>query len=132
MTIGRFFWLIMGTGILTIVEVMLIGENQCCLSNILFMICGFIFALKYPEGFKNGIMKCLDYIGEKYSLGIYILHPIVGEMISSIAGRVGFGGMAIWKWCFPISVIIFSMFMWKLWSIVHNKCWRYISYDFMG
>ena len=123
LTSRRCFLLIGSTGISSIVEVAIIGGNQCCISNILFTVFCFMSCLKYPEYFKeNGIMRYLDYVGENYSLGVYILHPLAGGLISTVAGIIGLSGMIIWKWSFPIIVVIFSMFIWKLWRAVINIC----------
>lgn len=127
LTNRKCFLLIVSTGISSIVEVAIIGENQCCISNILFMVFCFMSCLRYPEYFKrNGIMKYLDHVGENYSLGVYILHPLAGELISTVAGIIGLSSMIIWKWCFPIIVVIFSIFIWKLWRAGINIFTRII------
>ena len=119
LTLGRIFWIILGMGTLSVVERAVSGENQLYFSNIPFMLCSFIFCLKYPElPLKSRILKSLGSIGEKYSLGVYILHPIVRDLLKIFAGKIGISNQRMWNWCLPIIVIIFSIIMWWVWRSI--------------
>ena len=115
---------ILVTGLLAVGERAVTGENQLYFANIPFMVFGFIFCLKHPEGISEkgkGIFKYLARIGEEYSFGVYILHPVARDVLKMSAGTAGIQDKALWGWCLPILTIVFSILLWKLWRIIFKN-----------
>ena len=116
LTPGRTLAIILATGALSVIERAVTGENQLYFSNIPFMTAGFIFCLNYPElPAKSYILRSFGRMGEKYSFGIYILHPIVRDVLKIIADKTGFSDQSVWGWCLPIMVVMFSLMLWWAW-----------------
>ena len=107
---------ILGLGGLAVVERAVTGESQLYFSNIPFMICCFVFCLRYPDFPKDKILlKSIGSLGERDSFGVYILHPIVRDVLRIIAERIEISDRRIWVLCLPIIVIIFSILLWRVW-----------------
>lgn len=116
LTPGRTLAIILATGALSVIERAVTGENQLYFSNIPFMTAGFIFCLNYPElPAKSYILRSFGRMGEKYSFGIYILHPIVRDVLKIIADKTGLSDQSVWGWCLPIMVVMFSLMLWWAW-----------------
>ena len=119
LTCKRIFWIVLGTGGLAVIERAVTGENQLYFSNIPFMVCSFMFCLKYPEvTVTSHILKSLSNIGEKYSLGVYILHPVIRDLLKIFVGKAGFNDNSIWNWCLPVLTVLFSIIIWWGWRII--------------
>ena len=119
LTPGRSFAVILATGVASVAERAATGENQLYFSNIPFMLCCFVFCLNCPElPAKSRILKIFGRLGEKYSFGIYILHPIARDVLKIIADKAGFSDQSMWKWCLPIMAVMFSFMVWRVWRAV--------------
>ena len=68
----------------------------------------FNIALKNPQKSAN---KLIEYIGEKLSLNIYILHTLLDDIIGLIIGNIFVYDISffIFNWCRPIIVLIVSI-----------------------
>lgn len=103
--------------IVNLAERILTHASQLFISNIPFMFCAFIYCLKYPYKFKKKfIFDFMSNIGEKYSFGIYILHPIVRDIIGLLANKFSFSSSLLYSWTRPIWVILFSIVIYGIWS----------------
>lgn len=98
--------------LLNVVERAATDASQFFISNVPFMICCFVYCLKYPQRCQNNrIVEILSVVGEKYSFGVYILHPIVRDILRMIADHFGITSMPVWNWILPILIFGTSIFV---------------------
>ena len=82
--------------------------NFSCVGYIPLTLSLFIIALKHPD---TSLCKCLEYIGSKLSLNIYILHPIIGWLCQDICSKmlkINTDGV-VYSWFRPFIVLLLSI-----------------------
>ncbi len=84
------------------------------IGNIIMVIAIFSFCLKKKDFGKQGI---IEKIGKKYSLWIYILHPLVGGIICRNLILKGY----IFKWLMPIFILFVTLIVSILIVFISNK-----------
>lgn len=105
---GRFLvCLTIGGLILAIAENMMLSPNdllELYIGNIIASTCLFLLCIKYPN------KKCgkMYLVGKKYSLVMYIFHPMIGTIVESMIKRMQFT-MWIISWIKPLLVILLSL-----------------------
>lgn len=103
--------------LLNLIERIGTHASQLFASNVIFAFCAFVFCLKRPEYFKeNCIVRITSNIGAYYSLGVYVLHPLIRDIYRMYADRIGIATSVAWLWILPIltfstSVIIYKVFL---------------------
>lgn len=114
----RFLKTIVGLGILaSCIEKYLLSPNdllELYVGSIISSVGLFLICIKKPT------CKCeiMAYIGRKYSLGIYILHPLVGALIGQeMKGLYGF------LWWRTIIIILISIVIWSLATSILKSKW---------
>lgn len=88
--------------------------NFSCFGYIPYAIGLFLIAIKHPD---LSINKCVEYIGAKLSLNIYIFHPLIGRALGSVANRtlnINVEG-TLFMWSKPLVTlaltVLFSLFI---------------------
>lgn len=79
-----------------------------CIGYIPFSLSLFVIALKYPG---ISLCKCLEYIGSRLSLNIYVFHPIIGWLCIDCASnilKIDTNGI-VFSWCKPFVVLFLSI-----------------------
>lgn len=64
----------------------------------------------------------LAKLGESFAFGVYILHPIVRDILRMIAKHCGFSQIAIWNWLLSIAVFVISIALYWIWIEAMKKC----------
>ena len=87
--------------IIVLIEGMVIQTgilHDLYIGNVIMVISIFCFCIKNKAFGKNSL---LEIVGNKYSLWIYILHPLVGNIICKTFHFDGY----IFKWLMPILIL---------------------------
>lgn len=79
----------------------------------------FILAQKYPI---NNYLKPIEYIGEKLSLVIYVVHLMVSDLLDAVLFKIVGGFPEIFYYFKPILVIIFCIVC----ALVVSKLQNYV------
>ena len=81
----------------------------------------FSLALKNPS---QSVCRPMEYLGEKLSLNIYLLHDPLARMLALLCTHT-LGGMvnhSLWAWCWPMMILVFTIFIaWGLHLIPRKK-----------
>lgn len=95
---------------------------ECYVGSIIFSISIFLLALKLPT-YNNFYIKKLEEIGRNYSMGIYLIHPLVGELLFLNLKKYGIENYYIIKWVNPFIIMIMSILVVAISNII-VKCMR--------
>lgn len=71
------------------------------MGSIISSVSMFALCVKHP----TSNVKIMSFVGNKCSLGVYIIHPMIGTII----GRIYFTTIDIWCWLKPIMIITLSI-----------------------
>lgn len=109
------FWGIIGSIVVNLIERILTHASQLFASNIVFVFCAFVFCLKSPFYFKDSrITRFFSNIGDRYSLGVYVLHPLIRDLYRMVADRIGIASSVVWQWFVPVLTFSSSVFLYSL------------------
>ena len=98
------------TVFLNLIERVVTYASQLFISNILFMFGCFVYCIKYPTKFKRDkLVMQLSVLGDKYSFGVYILHPIIRDIYGMIFEMFKLNNNMIILWIRPIIVFWVSI-----------------------
>lgn len=90
--------------------------NYGCIGYIPYSISLFILAVNNP---KRRLCKSLEYIGSNLSLYVYIIHPLVGNVIALFLSTFSIIDINsnVYRWCHPILglilTLVFSLFIYS-------------------
>ncbi|MBS6921960.1 MAG: acyltransferase [Lachnospiraceae bacterium] len=91
--------------ILITIERVFTSANQFFIGNIFLALSLFLFSIRYPSVFKEKYF--VENIGEKYSVYIYILHPVVRDILYGlILEYLDLTSCIIMIWGKPIFVFV--------------------------
>lgn len=69
----------------------------------------FVLALKHPMYNCSGVGRALANAGRKYSLAIYIIHPVFRDVIGGVAGKIGGVTESLYYFVTPVAVFLCSL-----------------------
>lgn len=87
----------------------LVAERRTYISTVFIALSAFVLALIHPCCNTNGFEAFLSTIGRKYSLSVYIIHPIVRDLLNLGFKRLGEVPDNIYKLISPIIILIVSV-----------------------
>lgn len=96
----------------------LIVVLELYLGTVIATFCIFVFTIKNPEKKINSLVAV---IGEKFSMPIYVLHPIVNSLIHYIKSAVGIGDNIFLAIINPIIVFVTIPLLVILYETVKDK-----------
>lgn len=106
--------IIMGCLGLNIFEGIFTEASQLFVANIPFMVACFSYCLKFPNPpVEKFPVRVLEKIGKNYSFGIYIIHPIVRDVLKQLYPIFNLNNMIVIKCTLPFLTIITSLFLCK-------------------
>lgn len=87
------------------IERIITNASQLFVGNIFIAITLFLFSVKYPSFFKK--RSFIETIGEKYAFFVYVLHPIVRDVLyKTVLESVGLSTHVIITWTRPVVVFV--------------------------
>lgn len=107
--------------ILITIERILTSASQFFVGDISLTLALFVFCVKYPSIFKT--RNFVENIGEKYAFYVYILHPIIRDVLYRlILESVGLSSHIVIAWTRPVVVFVICIGISKVVYALGNKC----------
>ena len=96
---------------LSVMEVVIAGGRPYYLGNFITVPCLMLFAIRYSDFQREKKWaRLLEEIGKKYSLYVYLLHPIIRDILNmvAVANNITIGSV-VWILLLPIMTAIISL-----------------------
>lgn len=89
--------------VITVIDYKYIGDKSLYFGSVIVSVLLFIYSLKKSDAFNKSIVS---KIGEKYSLFIYLWHPIVISGVSIISNRINISHSIEFLYVQPIIIVL--------------------------
>lgn len=120
-TIRNIIIIVVFSVVLITIERILTSASQLFIGNIFMVMALFLFSIKYPSIFKT--RSFIENIGEKYAFYVYVLHPIVRDVLYGlILDSLELSSYIIVAWTKPIIVFFICIGISNVIYVVNNKC----------
>lgn len=117
---------VIGSIFLNLLERIFTDASQLFISNISMATSLFILAIKVPrpKWAENSILKHLAVIGDKYAVFVYILHPIIRDIIRYIVTTLEIETNLLYLWIRPVCVFGISLYLGYIINKIQSKVIR--------
>lgn len=112
-----FFCITLYTEIFIIHTLDVNAPSEQYISSIFIALTIFLFVLKYPMPYPEGFGKALASAGEKYSLAIYIIHPMIIKTIAVYSSEWTGFFTDVYTYCGPVFIFVLAL----LFSVVYYR-----------